>query len=147
MMTGSAKVRIDEKGRLAIPHRFREAFAGGSGLVLTLHPHDHLVLYTHSRFQQIREDMLKMPNIGYHESHLQEKIIGCAEEVNLDSAGRIMVQSNLRARAKIERDVLFFGIGEKIHIWDEKAWSQRDAVVLSHLQDGGLSEQWQNLKI
>ncbi|MCH9757551.1 MAG: hypothetical protein K0U19_00395 [Proteobacteria bacterium] len=147
MITGSAKVRIDEKGRLAIPNRFREALNASNGLVLTMHPHKHLSLYKKDAFEALKEKLLQMPNIGYIESHLQEVIIGCAEHVSLDSAGRIMVQNNLRMLAAIERETLFFGVGESIHIWDEKLWEQRNLVLLSRLQDGELSEQWKQLKI
>lgn len=147
MITGSAKVRMDDKGRLALPNRYRDSLAAVPGLVLTLHPHSHLVLYQQATFETLRQHLLDMPNIGYMEAHLQEVIIGCAEEVSMDGAGRIMVQNNLRARAKIEREVLLFGVGHSIHIWDEKSWEQRNTLMLSRLQDGALSEQWQQLKL
>ena len=147
MVNGSAKVRMDEKGRLAIPNRFRDALADSNGLVLTLHPHKHLMLYSDEEFERVKQSLLGLANIGYMEAHLQEVIIGCADIVQLDSAGRITVHSHLRSFAGIEREVLMFGVGDNIHIWDEKAWGQRNTLVLSRLQDGELSEEWKQLKL
>ena len=147
MITGSAKVRMDDKGRLAIPNRFREPLAKGRGLVLTLHPHNHLILYSEDVFEARKQQLLAMPNIGYMESHLLEVFIGCAEQVAMDGTGRVMVQNHLRERAKIEREVLLFGVGDNIHIWDEKSWEQRNEVFVARLQDEGFSERWQNIKL
>jgi len=154
MMTGAAKVRLDDKGRLALPNRYRDALAAGdsgdsvaAGLVLTMHPHKHLALYTERAFAALRDQVLSLPNLAYEAAHLQELIVGCAESAALDSAGRISVSGALRARAGIGRDALLFGVGEKIHIWDEQAWEQRDLLLRARLQDAELSEQWRALKI
>lgn len=135
-----------------MPQRYREALAAlaeesEAKLVLTLHPHRHLTLYGEARFDEMREAVMKLPNLGYEASHFQETLVGCAEEVALDSAGRMVVSSALRGRAGIERDVLLFGVGDKIHIWDEKAWERRDTMVRARLQDRELAEPWQELRI
>lgn len=147
MINGSAKIRIDDKGRGAIPTLFREFLARDERLILTFHPHGCLVLYPGARFDAVERQITEMGNIGYLDAHIEEVIIGCAEQVSLDSGGRLMIHSHLRERANIRRDALLFGVGDSIRVWDEERWEQRHLLLLSRLQDEGLSEPWKKLRI
>lgn len=147
MINGSAKVRIDDKGRGAIPTLFRDFLASDKRLILTFHPHGCLVLYPGERFDAVERQIVEMGNVGYLDAHLEEILIGCAEQVSLDGAGRLMFHSHLRERANLRRDALLFGVGDSIRIWDEERWEQRHLMLLARLQDEGLSEPWRKLRI
>lgn len=137
---------MDDKGRLPVPSRYREFFQSASPTILTLHPHGCLVFFTPTRFAQIEANIQNMGNMGHVEGRLEEMVVGCAETVALDGGGRILIQTNLRARAKIQRDVLLFGLGDSIRLWDEALWEERDN-LLSDLRDATLSEPWRNLRV
>ena len=107
-MTGSDKIRVDDKGRLAFPSRFRDCLQSGGNWYLTGHPHGCLALYSEARFQKIVKHFEESPNMSYFDSHLEEVIVGSAEFMQLDSAGRILIPNHLRERAVIKRDVLLF---------------------------------------
>ena len=84
--------------------------------------------------------------MSYFDSHLEEVIVGSAEFMQLDSAGRILIP-NLRERAVIKRDVLLFVMSGRMRIWDEERWEQRNQVMEARLQDEEFSQQWRNLNI
>lgn len=144
-MVGSAKVRIDDKGRLAVPARHRELFGDGPGVVATAHPHGCLVLYPEEAFAEKAREINQMPNTGYWDAALQEILLGFAEEAKMDSAGRLLLSPALRDYAGIERDTLFLPVARSLRVWDERRWEQRKLATQAALQDGGLSEQWRNL--
>ena len=144
---GAGKVRVDEKGRLAMPALFRDFLQRQLPPVLTFHPHGCLVIYTGEHFEEIARQFSGMGNAGYLDAHMEEVIIGCAENVALDKTGRLMIHGHLRERANIRRDVLLFGVGDGIHVWDEERWEKRHLMLLTHLQDAGMSEEWKKLRI
>ena len=149
MTTGSAKVKTDDRGRLAIPTRMRDDLlsAGDNEWILTANPHQCLSLYAPKQFNIIKREFSKLANVGFMESHMEELIIGSAEPVILDNAGRILIPNALRTFADIKRDVLLFSVANSVRIWDHERWEQRQVLVLSRLQDEGLSEPWKTLRI
>ena len=147
VIRGSDKIRIDEKGRLAFPNRFRECLQSGGNWYLTSHPHGCLALYNEERFQQIVDHFRKTPNTSYFDSHMEEVLIGSAETVQLDSSGRILIHNHLRERAKIKRDILLFVFDERMRIWDEERWEQRNQDMEKRMKDEEFSLQWRNLNL
>ena len=144
-MIGSAKARMDEKGRLAVPARYRPLFGDGESAVVTAHPHGCLVLYPADIFAEKARRVGEMPNTGFWDAALQEMLLGFAEEAKMDAAGRLLLSPALRDHAAIERDTILLAVGGAVRIWDERRWEQRKIAMQSALQDGGLSEQWRNL--
>lgn len=118
-----------------------------SNLVLTLHPHGCLSLYTEQQFRQVEQQITATGNMGYFDSHLEEIIVGCAESTALDSAGRITISSHLRERADIGRDVLLFALANSIRLWNKDKWEQRNTLLTARLQDEEVSVPWKNMRI
>jgi len=144
---GAAKIRLDDRGRLAVPNRLRQSFRGKDGFVLTAHPHGCLVIYTPERFQEVCAQIRERPNMSYFDGHLEELIIGCAEELSLDSADRFLISGHLRAHAGIARDVRLFGLHDSTRIWSEEQWEQKHALMIARLQDEEFSKTWQTLRL
>lgn len=145
--TGSAKVRLDERGRLAVPNRFRDGLRHASGFVLTAHPHACLVIYSTARFADIRRQFAERPNLAYFDAHLEELIIGSAEELQLDSAERFLINPQLRDYAGIGRDIRMFSLPDAIRVWSEERWEQKHSLMMARLQDEEFSATWQDLRI
>ena len=144
-MIGSAKVRMDEKGRLAVPARYRDLLGAASAVVATAHPHGCLVLYPETEFSQKSKELGEMPNTGFWDAALQEMLLGFAESAKMDAAGRLLLSPALRAHAALERDTLMLAVNNAVRVWDEQRWEQRKLAMQAALQDGGLSEPWKNL--
>ena len=135
MFQGATQVNLDAKGRMAIPTRARDPLTlGGSvKLVLTAHPDGCLLLYPYPAWEPIRQKVMAFPSLDRQASLWKRLLVGFAEEVEPDAAGRLLVSPELRDFAHIARAVMFVGQGSHFEIWDLDSWNQQ----LETLRTGG----------
>jgi len=103
MFQGAAQLNLDSKGRLAIPARHRDmllAHCAGQ-LVLTADADGCLLLYPQPEWQPIRDKLLKLSALNPKIRALQRRLIGYAEDVVMDGAGRVE-----RRATRFEEDLL-----------------------------------------
>ena len=136
MFEGAAALSLDAKGRLAIPARHRETLlaAAEGSLVLTAHPHRCLLLYPSPAWQPIRDQILKASSFDQRAASIKRVLVGNARTEEPDSAGRILIASELREYAQFEKTVYLVGMGTHFEIWSEAGWRQQNdlaAEVLS----------------
>jgi MraZ protein len=151
MFTGSTQMALDGKGRLAIPARLRERLAArcGGHLVLTADPTSGcLLLYPYPEWEKVAARLNALPSLDPIAKELKRLVIGSAEEVELDSAGRILVSPMLRRFAKLDKSVALVGQGDKFEIWDDPTWQARleqahqlTQQLVDAARDGTLSEE------
>ncbi len=124
MFQGAQELNLDAKGRLAVPTRHRDGLQGGGEgkLVLTAHPHGCLVLYPELSWMPIRERVMTFPSADPIASKWKRVLIGYAEELEIDGAGRVLVSPALRKFAAIDRQVMMIGQGGYFEIWSQDAW-------------------------
>ena len=142
---GTAIVRLDDRGRVAAPKQFRELLSAPS--VLTGHPHGCLAVYTAARFAEIEEQIRALPPSGYFNSLLEEIVLGGAEHLQMDAAGRFLIGGHLRDVAAIKRDARLFKLPDSVRVWSEEIWKQRYALMTARLQDEEFSPEWRNLRL
>jgi len=132
---GATQVNLDAKGRMAIPTRARDPLTlGGSvKLVLTAHPDGCLLLYPYPAWEPIRQKVMAFPSLDRQASLWKRLLVGFAEEVEPDAAGRLLLSPELRDFAHITRAVMFVGQGSHFEIWDLESWNQQ----LETLRTGG----------
>jgi MraZ protein len=122
---GLQAATLDDKGRLAIPKRFRDRLQQvcEGEVVLTIDIHDAcLLMYPLTVWQEIEAKLMAMPNMDPATRRVQRLLLGHAVDMNLDSAGRILVPDLLREYAQMERDVMLVGQGNKIEFWSADVW-------------------------
>jgi MraZ protein len=127
---GFSAVSIDDKGRLAIPSRFRERlteFAGGC-LVQTLNPLDRcLWLYPLNEWEVIEGKLASLSDFDRQSRRTKQMMRGYATDSQLDGQGRILIPQELRAYASLDKQAVILGQGNKFEVWDLGSWeSQRD---------------------
>lgn len=144
---GAAQLRLDERGRLAVPKNLRTLLCGREAFILTAHPHGCLSVYDEARFDEIRRQITERPNTAYFDSHLEELILGFAEPLQIDAVGRFLIGGHLRTYARIERDLRLFRLPGSVRIWSEERWAQRQALMTARLQDEKFSATWQDLRL
>lgn len=130
MFQGAVQLNLDSKGRLAIPAKHRDALlADYSGnLVLTADMDGCLLVYPLQEWQPIRDKLLKLSALNPKIRALQRLLVGNAEDVLMDSAGRVLISPNLRNYAVLDKRVMLVGQGNKFELWDEAKWqAQQDA--------------------
>ena len=129
MFRGHYAHTVDDKGRVAIPARFREALSGlqEERLVVTkfgMRGQHCLDVYPLSAWRQLEERLLARKRFDPTLASFRNYYVSGAHECQLDSQGRILIPQLLRDYARIQRDVMFAGDIDKFRAWDKDAWEQ-----------------------
>jgi MraZ protein len=133
MFQGAAQLNLDGKGRLAIPARYRDGLLSScaGNLVLTVDPDGCLLVYPEPEWLPIRDKLNKLSSFNPKSRALQRLLVGYAEDVVMDSAGRVLISPVLRSYAVLDKSVMLIGQGNKFELWDEARWqAQQQASLL-----------------
>ena len=124
MFRGATALNMDAKGRLAVPAKHRDALHVQSEgrLVLTAHPHRCLLLYPQPAWEPIQAKVMSLSSFDRQSSALQRLLVGFAEDIDLDSAGRMLISPVLREFAGLEKQVMLVGQGSHFELWGMEAW-------------------------
>lgn len=124
---GASAVSLDAKGRLAVPTRYREKLLaqGGGRVVVTAHPLRCLLLYPQPDWEPIAANVMAVPGFDPRVTAMQMLLVGHADEIEMDSAGRILISPTLRRLAGIDRDLMLFGQGSHFKLWNPEAWEKQ----------------------
>ena len=124
MFRGATSLNLDEKGRMAIPSRHRDALRAqcDGHLVLTAHPHRCLLLYPQPAWDPIQARMMSLSSFDRQSSALQRQLVGYAEDLELDNSGRLLVSPALREFANLEKQAMLVGQGSHFELWNLDAW-------------------------
>ncbi len=127
MFRGAAKVTLDDKGRMVLPTRFRDLMVNESRgkLLVTLGLEKCLLIYPQPAWEQVERTLMDLPSLIPQSQLLQRLILGYATELELDSHFRFLLPSELRTVAKLERQVMLVGQGNRIELWDEGRWNEQ----------------------
>lgn len=112
---------LDDKGRVAIPQRFRESLESQEknvSLVITVEPDECLVVYPESSWRELEEKVGSLPQMNEDLKTYLRFTIGWATDVQPDRQGRILIPQPLREFAHLDRDVWFVGLLNKFEIWN-----------------------------
>jgi MraZ protein len=126
---GEFEHTIDDKGRVAVPARFREEIT--DGLVLTRGFDRCLQAFPRLVWQSLSERISAL-SIGHEEvRNLRRLIFSGAAELELDRQGRILIPSNLREYAGVRESVIIAGVNTHFELWANERWER----VLNDLDD------------
>lgn len=134
LFQGATELSLDAKGRLAIPTRHRDSLlSGGGAVVLTAHPDSCLLLYPRLAWEPIGAKVQGLSSFNEQARWWQRLLVGFAEELELDSQGRMLVSPALRKYADLKKDVMLVGQGSHFEIWDVVAWDERLTKALAQV--------------
>ncbi len=132
---GVTQLALDEKGRIAIPARYRDALFGKEKrIVVTADPHRCLLIYPRPLWEPIQEKLMALSSFDERTRGLQRLLVGYADDVMPDNAGRILLSLALRQYAQMDRRAVLVGQGTRFELWDETLWQAQmaQAVRFSH---------------
>lgn len=119
---GSYQHALDEKGRVAVPARFRDALLGG---VVTKGPGFALVMYPAAQWHRLTEernyDDVADPDYQQYLFHL----FGQSQQINWDAQGRVLLTGALREHAELVRDVVFVGMNQAVEVYSQEHFDER----------------------
>ncbi|MEO7559458.1 MAG: division/cell wall cluster transcriptional repressor MraZ [Nitrosospira sp.] len=125
MFRGGTPISLDNKGRLAVPAKYREglmSFCAGH-LVVTADPSRCLLVYPQPAWEPLEQKLNSLSSFNPQIRSLQRLLVGNASDVEMDGAGRILVPPLLRQFAGLSKDVVLVGQGAKFELWDDEKWN------------------------
>lgn len=122
MFIGEYNHSIDEKGRLAVPTKFRAELKNGA--VVTRGLDNCLFLYTKKEWQALAEKLAKLPISQSNTRAFARLMLSGAMDVLLDGQGRVMLPDYLRKYASLKKKVIITGLYNRLEIWDEEIWEK-----------------------
>ena len=122
MFLGTHSPRLDEKGRIILPAKFREELA--SGLVLTRGQERCIYVFSEKEFARVHEQMREAPiSSKQARDYIRVFLSGASDEVP-DKQGRVTIPPALREYAGLGRELAVIGAGSRAEIWDTDAWNE-----------------------
>lgn len=144
MFSGTVPINIDNKGRLAIPTRYRELLS--DGLVCTIGLHEPcLMLYPMLQWHEIEQKLARLSSMIEAERRITRLLLGHATECPMDNSGRILLPMTLRKYAKLDKHAMLVGQSNKFEIWDEMIWDEQIAADIEAIP-ADISELSDNLR-
>lgn len=121
MFIGEYHHAIDEKGRLAVPVKFRAAFARHA--VVTRGLDNCLFLFTKKEWGKLAVKLAALPIAKANSRAFARLMLAGAMDVELDGQGRVIVPDYLRSYADLGKKVVLAGLYNRLELWSEANWS------------------------
>ncbi|MEI6835892.1 MAG: division/cell wall cluster transcriptional repressor MraZ [Candidatus Falkowbacteria bacterium] len=122
MFIGEYKHNLDDKGRLAIPAKFRVSLKKGA--VVTKGLDNCLFLYSKEQFEIIAKKFASLPISQARARAFSRHMLAGAMDVEFDSQGRITLPEYLRSFSDLKKSVVVTGLYNHLEIWNEAAWNK-----------------------
>jgi MraZ protein len=142
VFTGEYHHAIDDKGRVAVPARFRAELAGGA--LVSKWIDGCLALHPRGEWDVLATKVSSLPVTDAGARTFQRFIFGAAFEVELDRQGRVVIPAVLREFAGLESDAVVVGSRNHLELWEPGAWATYSArmdepeALAQHLQGLGI---------
>jgi MraZ protein len=141
MFLGTFQLKLDDKGRLSIPARYREVLqqryhhssqqTDPDLLLCSIGP--RLSAYPWAVWERMAEaldDANALPGLHQEARELDYILSGNAAECTLDPQGRVLIPPHLRTKGKLESEVTVIGLRRYFEIWDRAIWEEYEAARL-----------------
>jgi MraZ protein len=126
MFYGEFDYKLDEKGRLPIPPKFRNVFK--DGIVLTSSAENCITAYTIAEWKNLSDSLTSNPLARSKMRRLNRAIFATAFNTIVDSQGRVAIPAPLRDHAQIIDDAVVVGINTYLEIWNKALWDEEKAL-------------------
>lgn len=126
---GASALAMDAKGRLAVPTRHRDvlqALCAGQ-LTVTKHPEGCLMVFPRPAWESFRDKIAALPMSA---AGWKRVFLGNAQDVEIDSAARVLISPELREAAKLDKQVMLLGMGSHFELWDKAAYEVHEAKIM-----------------
>ena len=133
MLVGTYEHKIDSKARIVLPSKFREEL--GDGVVSTIGIDRCISLYSHSEWEKVMSKLQDLPFSKSKTRGLLRVMLSSAHELQVDSAGRILLPPVLRQHGELVQDVVFVGVNDHVELWDKEKWDEYRTQILEELPD------------
>lgn len=149
MFRGNTTVNLDEKGRFAIPTRYRDRIQEicACQLVVTVAVDEQCVgmdgclwIYPLPEWEDLEKKIKELPAFSKRGTKLKRFLIGSANECEMDSQGRLLLPEKLRKFANLDKRVVLVGQLNRFEVWNEEAWSIEENQFMDKEDTDGLDD-------
>lgn len=121
MLLGTHTPKLDDKGRIILPAKFREDLAGG--VVITRGQERCLYVFSNTEFESVHERIRQAPLSNKQARDFLRMFLSGASAEMPDSQNRITIPPALRTYAGLEKELVVTGVGAHAEIWNAQAWN------------------------
>lgn len=122
MFYGTFSPKLDDKGRLFLPAKFRDAMA--PGCVATLGFERTVAIYPMAAFEQMNRTVSSLPLTVSRNRDYARMFRANAHDQLPDKQGRVVLPQHLRDYARLDRDLVVNGAGAFLEVWDATKWAE-----------------------
>ncbi len=135
MFRGTNSINLDDKGRFAIPTKYRDELQliCNRKLVVSIAMDQRcasekgcLWLYPETEWERIEKTINALPTLNPTAINLKRFFIGNGTECEMDSQGRLLLPEKLRKHAQMDKKIVLVGLGEKFEVWNEEAFTAKE---------------------
>lgn len=130
---GEHETSVDDKGRVIIPAKLRDAARaaeGAVGFMMTLGEDGCITIYTPRRWREIEAGVNSAPQKAESARRRRRLLFTQAAEGECDRQGRMRVPASLLAEASINHDAVIVGVSDQMELWDRERWRAYRAEML-----------------
>jgi len=120
MFLGEYSHNLDKKGRLSVPVKFRSQL--GSSAIVTKGLEGCLFVYPKDSWTEMASRISQLPISSSNARAFARLMLSGAMEVEIDKFGRALLPSYLREYAGLGEEAVVAGVGNRVEVWDRKAW-------------------------
>jgi MraZ protein len=132
VLLGQYQLRVDEKGRAAVPRRLRREIGGR--LIVTQGYENCLLVVSRDKWQDLTREVTEQPFSSGAGRDARRFLLGGAFEIELDGQGRFVIPPPLRDYAAIDEEVVWLGMGSYLEIWDLSRWQNYQRHLDEHIE-------------
>lgn len=133
MFRGVFYINMDAKGRMAMPTKLRDVLnlSDAGQLIATVDTQSSCVLiYPLSRWEKIEEKIQALPDFNIPSKRVKRLMLGNASDLEMDGNGRVLLPTNLRQHAGLEKKLVLVGQGHNFELWGEDSWNKESEEAL-----------------
>jgi len=120
---GTYRHSVDDKGRVTVPARFRDAL--GDDFILTRGLDGCIFLYPLAAWQALESKLAGLLLGSADARDFKREFFRNASDAEIDRQGRVLIPPELRQISRIEREVVIIGVSERVEVWPETQWEKR----------------------
>jgi MraZ protein len=123
---------LDAKNRLTVPARYRAALSEGVVLAMPVDLEPCVAVWLPEEYERYsRSALAELPPLSPRRTELERFFYGSSQDAELDAAGRIVVPGFLGEHARLQKEVVVVGAGDRLELWSKDGWNDHRATLLS----------------
>ena len=143
MFLGTFQLKLDDKGRLSIPTRYRDILREKYPLrpqqddleIILCYIGPHISAYPRVEWDRLADALSEataLPGLHQEARNLEHMLFGNAAECPLDTQGRVVIPPLLRSKAQLNSEITIVGHNRYFELWNRQAWEGYDASLQGH---------------